>query len=50
MLDLWRIRSTPLLPSLSVLLWLRVIAPDKVLSKGLNRTKQCTYGKLNCLK
>ena len=40
MLELWGMRSTPLLPSLPGLLWLGVVAPDRVLSMGqikLNR-------------
>ena len=32
--------STPLLPSLLGLLWPRVVAPDKGLINGLNRTKR----------
>ena len=32
MLELWGMQSTPLLPSLSVPLWLGVVAPDRVLS------------------
>ena len=55
-------RSTPLLPLLPGLLWLRVVAPDKGPIYGLNRTKQWLEftvffafklrgsAKLNCLK
>ena len=39
MLDLWRMRSTPSLPSLPGPLWPGVIAPDKGHIYGLNRTK-----------
>ena len=46
MLKLWEIRSTSLLPSLEGPLRPGVKAPDRVLT---NRTKQCTYAKLNCL-
>ena len=46
MLELWEMQSTPLLPSLPGPLWPGVIAPIY----GPNRTKLCTYGKLNCLK
>ena len=38
MLELWGMRSTPSLPSLSDPLWLRVVAPDKGPINGLNRT------------
>ena len=34
MLDLWGIRSTPLLPSLPGPLWPGVVAPDMALSMG----------------
>ena len=34
MLDLWRMWSTPTLPSLPGPQWPRVIAPDRVLSMG----------------
>ena len=34
MLELWRVRSTPLLPSLPGQLWPVLIAPDRVLSMG----------------
>ena len=34
MQELWGIESTPLLPSLSVPLWTRLVAPDRVLSVG----------------
>ena len=34
MLDLWGMQSTTSLPSLPVLLWPRVLAPDRVLSMG----------------
>ena len=64
MLELWRMRSTPLLPSPSSPLWPGVVAFDRVLSMGqkvlmlnciaLNRTvlksKLCIYAKLNRLK
>ena len=32
MLELWRMQSTPSLPSLPDPLWSRVVAPDRVLS------------------
>ena len=32
MLELWGMKSTPLLPSLPCLLWSRVVAPDRALS------------------
>ena len=32
MLDLWRMQSSPLLPSLPCLLWPGVVAPDRFLS------------------
>ena len=38
MLELWGMRSTPLLPLLPGLLWLGVVAPDKGPIYGLNRT------------
>ena len=38
MLELWGIRSTPLLPSLPGPLCPEVVAPDKGLIYGLNRT------------
>ena len=41
MLELWGMRSTPLLPSLPGPLWPGVVAPDKVPIYGLNRTKPC---------
>ena len=34
MLELWRMQSTPLLPSLPGPLWPGVVAPDRVLSMG----------------
>ena len=34
MLELWGMRSTPLLPLLLGPLWPRVVAPDRVLSMG----------------
>ena len=39
MLELWEMQSIPLLPSLPGPLWSRVVAPDKGLIFGLNRTK-----------
>ena len=63
MLELWGIRSTPLLPSLLGPLWPGVVAPDKGPIYGLNRNiyhasftllifafKLRIYAKLNCLK
>ena len=52
MLELWGMRSTPLLPSLPCPLQPGVVAPDRAHSKlnWLYRTKKCTYPKLNCLK
>ena len=49
MLELWGMQSTPSLPSLLGPLWPRVVAPDKGPINGLNRTRLCTYAKLNCL-
>ena len=46
---IWEMQSTPSLPLLSGLLWLGMVAPDKVPIYGLNRTKLHTYAKLNCL-
>ena len=40
-LELWRMRSTPLLPSLPGPLWPGVVAPDKAPIYGLNKTKPC---------
>ena len=39
MLELWGMRSAPLLPSLPGPLWPGVVAPDKGPISGLNRTK-----------
>ena len=39
MLELWGMRSTPSLSSLSDLLWLGVVAPDKGPINRFNRTK-----------
>ena len=39
MLELWGMQSTPSLPLLPGPLWPGVVAPDQVLSMGLNRTK-----------
>ena len=57
MLALWRMQSSPSLPSLQGPLWLRVVVPDRVLStvqvELLNiKTvcKQMTKAKLNRLK
>ena len=47
MLELWEMRSTPLLPSLPGPPWSGVVAPDKGPIYGLNRTKLYTYTKLN---
>ena len=41
MLELWGMRSTPLLPSLPGPLWPGVVAPDKGPIYGSNRTKPC---------
>ena len=46
MLELWGMRSTPLLLSLLGPLWLRVVEPDIY---GSNGTKLCAYAKENCL-
>ena len=43
MLELWRMRSTPSLPSLPGPLWPGVVAPDKSPIYGLNRTKPCFF-------
>ena len=37
-LELWGMRSTPSLPSLPGPFWLGVVAPNRTLSYGLNRT------------
>ena len=34
MLELWKMQSTPLLPSLPGLLWTEVVTPDRVLLMG----------------
>ena len=47
MLELWGMRSPPSLPSLPGPLRFEVVGPGIY---GLNRTKLCTYAKLNCLK
>ena len=43
MLELWEMRSTPLLPSFPGALWPRVVAPNRVLSMGQKRTKMNYY-------
>ena len=53
-LELWRMRNTPSLPSLPGLLWPGVVAPDKGPIYGLNRTKPCffhyiDFWHLNCV-
>ena len=50
MLELWGMQSTPSFPLLPAPLWPGVVVPDKGLIYGLDRTKLCTYAKLNCLK
>ena len=50
MLKLWGMQSISLLPLLPGLLWPGLVAPDMVISIGLNRIKLCAYAKLNCLK
>ena len=57
MLELWGMRSTPLLPLLPGPLWPGVVAPDRVLSIGQIECfdisilyKQTAYAKLTCLK
>ena len=50
MLELWQMRSTPLLPLLPDPLWPGVVAPDKGPINGSNRTKLWTFAELNCLK
>ena len=49
MVELWRMQSTPSLLSLPSSLWPGVVVPDKGPIYGLNKTKQLTYAKLNCL-
>ena len=49
MLELWGMRSVPLLPSLPGPLWPGVLAPDRILSMG-QIEQNCNYTKLNCLK
>ena len=48
MLELWRMQSTPLLPSLPGPLWPGMVASDRFLSMGQIEWN-CTYVKLNCL-
>ena len=43
MLELWGMRSAPLLPLLPGPQWPRVVAPDKGPIYGLNRTKPCFF-------
>ena len=62
MLELWGVRSTPLLPPLPGPIWPGVVAPDTGPIYGFNRNKLCflhytdfsfklcIYAKLNCLK
>ena len=50
MLELWVMRSTPSLPSIPGPLSLGVLASGKVPIYESNKTKLCTYAKLNCLK
>ena len=62
MLEIWEMRSNPLLPSFPGPLWLEVIAPDKGPINRSNRTKSWfrefivfafklrIYAKQNCLK
>ena len=61
MLELWGMRSTPLLPSLPGPLYPGLVAPDKGPIYRLNKTKRwlaftvfihlnCIYAELNCLK
>ena len=40
MLEPWGMQSTPPLPSLPGPLWLRVVAPDRVLSMGQIKLKR----------
>ena len=49
MLELWGMQSTPSMLSLQGAHWPGVVAPDSSIY-ALNRTKLCTYAKLNCLK
>ena len=49
MLEVWGMRSTLSLLSLSGPLWPGVVGPDKGPIYGLSRTKLHTYAKLNCL-
>ena len=49
MLELWGMWSTPSLALLPCQLWPGVVAPDKAPVYGSNKTKLCTYAKLNCL-
>ena len=50
MLELRGMQSTPSLLSLPGPLWPGVVAPNKGPTNGSNKTKLCTYAKLNCLK
>ena len=48
MVELWRMRSTPLMPLLQAPLGLRVVVPNRVLSIGQIELN-CNYAKLNWL-
>ena len=49
-LELWRMRSIPLLPSLPGPPWPGVETSDRVLFMGSTKTKRCAYAKLHFLK
>ena len=49
-LELWGMLGTPSLPSLPGPLWLRVVAPDRILSMGWTELNRVLYARLNCLK
>ena len=49
-LELWEMQSTPSLPSLPGPPQPVLVEPDRDLTMGSNRTKQCTYAKLNSLR
>ena len=57
MLEFWEMQSTSLLRLLPGPLWVKVIAPNRIVSMGQielfhiqTACKQMSYAKLNCLK
>ena len=49
-LELWEMQSYSSLPSFPRPFWSEMLASYRILSIGSNRTKLCTYAKLNCSK